>query len=994
MENLIKMRTLMKRPRFILIFLCFLWNYQTSWGQLNFTYTGSPMGLGITGARYNLKSADLNGDGVPDLVTSNQTANIGYAFVGDDGLLLSPASNLIASAGASGLALADFDNDGDIDIATSFITIGTSHSIAFFKNNGNGTFGGATNTNANFSVQNGGLHLLDMDYDLDGDIDLLSLSGDSNYLKVVIFENNGGGTFTPLVKQPSPVISGPLITGFTYHVAAGVFVNATQEPELIVVVGDNNVYKIKGLTNPTPTTSTIYTGLGGLDEKYKRVAIGDFNLDGATDIALASGVLGTNPNFFQILNGVGDGTFSPGFVLAPTLPISSNILDIKATDINNDSHLDIVLVASADRDIYVYTNDGNPSYGFTVSAIPQAPLGPISEVAIGDFKVDGRLDMAVVRSGAGDEAFMFHNTSSGTSDPIIDRCIQNDNSGSYLRYLSGALLTKKNDFSVEGWFRSPDVKNVGFGEEQYIFYNGAIGTDGFGLLLVSGTGELMIDASGTLMPTGLFAKDDQWHHFAVVCQSDDQWNFYLDGIEKLGVGTFGISKPSGQTIFFKDKDNTSDGTNSLRSGYLQEFRFWNVALNKRHIWAWMDIQINNSHPKYYALNSYIPMDRLNTVNTIAYDIAYSINKNALYKEVQFFPIGSLSISTDIAPVGDGGSGSLEKPVADINARIKTGIELNFDDTQPFPNGDLVISRVYDEPSDNPTTAGLIYSRVYWVFRQFGGLTTFSPLDEITIDIKDDQFQSGLYPILNTPSDPNPLAAAFKLFMRPVNSTKDTDWVLVGQGDGFGSVKARRPGSTVSEFGRELVVGVDPSVLPVRLVSFVGKKLNTETNLLEWKTAFEFENEAFEVEKSYDAKNFFKIGIVEGKSKTNQMSLYQFEDAYGLESSYYRLKQKDKSGKVNYTKSIYIASLETHTTGLKVYPNPVNSEIHLDIPLENQKQLNLGIYSIYGEKLLALQGDKEYLEKELNKNINHLPKGLYVLKITNSYKAYSTKFSKN
>ncbi|MCS6795623.1 MAG: T9SS type A sorting domain-containing protein, partial [Raineya sp.] len=320
--------------------------------------------------------------------------------------------------------------------------------------------------------------------------------------------------------------------------------------------------------------------------------------------------------------------------------------------------------------------------------------------------------------------------------------------------------------------------------------------------------------------------------------------------------------------------------------------------------------------------------------------------------------------------------------------------IDFDNTGTFPNGNIYISRIYDNMPDDfyPNNPALVYSKVFWVFRQYGGNPTFSPVDEIEIDIKEDQFRSGLYPILNTPSDPNPLAEAFKIFMRPIGVTSQSAWVQVGQGAGFGSVKARRPASTVNEFGRELVVGVDASILPVRLVSFSGKKINTTTNLLEWVTSFEFNNEVFEVEKSYDGKNFFKIGFVAGKDKATNLNKYEFRDVYGEASAYYRLTQKDRSGKKNYTQTIYI-SAENGRTLFAIHPNPVSDRIQLRLPSLESIEWNLKLYDLQGNLLVAILGDQEKLEQKLNEKLPDLSKGVYIVNLSNGEVLWNSKLVK-
>jgi hypothetical protein len=477
-----------------------------------------------------------------------------------------------------------------------------------------------------------------------------------------------------------------------------------------------------------------------------------------------------------------------------------------------------------------------------------------------------------------------------------------------------------------------------------------------------------------------------------------------------------ITPPTDYAIFFKASTFALPvELNSMRTGGLQEFRFWNTALDLQTIREWMNIKVNRSHPKSFLLTSHIPMDR--KAIGFVFDVAYLVNPTALYKQIDEITYSSLTLeNTNYAPVGDNGSGSTQKitAVGVYDDKPRTGLLMDFRGTFPaplpppaapfVPDGDVIFSRVYDEPINFPA-APLIYSKIYWVVRNYGSEVNFNGLYEIIFDIKEDQFMSGLFPILNTPSDPDPLAATFKLFKRPSNSTNPLAWTLMGDASGFGSTRFRRPGSDVNEFGKttpqpfinsfsQFFIGVAPNILPVRLVSFSGRKLDAYINLLEWKTAFEFNNEAFEIEKSYNAKDFFKIGKVVGKNHTETTSTYEFQDKYGSESAYYRLSQKDRDGKRNYSKTIYIPSENEKFDAFSIYPNPVGVEIYLKFPQVEGETFKLQIFDMLGVFVFEAIGDKDSLQKSLQDKIHLFQRGLYVAQISNGFKLFTTKFVKN
>ncbi len=1033
--------------KYLLIFIVFFAFIETLKAQISFNpipfpnaQFGSVQGSGVK----KMKANDFNGDGIQDVVTGAATpttaADMQITFGTNTGamqVVLIPAVtqpqgiNVGIANGVTAIATGDFDGDGDPDIANL-----QAQFLYITKNAFPAPFGAGAGLSVAGSFSSGFTELEEVDFDRDGDLDLVTLATDiTNSLVIILYTNNGAGIFTSSTKSST---INTVVGKFGFGIFNGVNVD-------LIYVNENTtqqdrIFRVANFAGTTPLFSSIYqeTDISYIPNIFFRdITIGDFDLDGDTDIAALSAKSNvTNTYFFRILDGDGSGGFTAGFSTGTTLSAGINAIpnilnytfaSIASNDLDNDVDADISVVmgyTNNSTEIYTYRYDATATPIFTRNTDVIIPLAfQASNLCYGDFNLDGKRDIAVVNN-TNDNARVYTNVTSALF-PAPDACFQvinnNPSPGNYAT--STALsLQKERDFTVEGWFKlaTPAPTN-----DQYFFYVGRDGSNGFGMYAEATTQKLFVIGAGAT-PFILDLKQkaflDTWMHFALVKEKGNLWRFYLNGIESTPLSSDNFDEPtlggSGNGTYF----GVDGSENNNMNGFLQEFRFWNTALDRKTIREWSHIQPNISHPKFFTLNSYYPMSE-NNLTGIMNDIAYTINRTALYKFATIVQnVASANFSADIAPVGDGGSGTTFNLTGNIlNGRDKVGFEADFTGAgSPFPNGDVVISRVYDTPTNNlstatdamPLTVGApisrtVFSNIYWVIENFSTNSTNYTgfLNEITFDIKNNQFidVGGLpqsFPISSFPVTApfpatNTQANAFEIYSRPATSNNAGDWKRVGVCNAFGSVKARKPGSVVSDFGRvQLVIGVDVTILPIHLTSFSGKRMNSETNLIEWLTTFEYKNQLFEIEKSFDAREFFRIGT-EKATNTTTLTSYSFTDKYATEAAYYRLKQYDEDGKVNYSKTIFISnSKQTDFEEFSVYPNPATNEIHFKTTgINNAENLKIVIFNTMGVKMLEINGNLAEIEQTLNQNLAKMPFGLYMIQIQIENKTMKTKFIK-
>ncbi len=239
-------------------------------------------------------AADLNGDGIPDLV-SPTPAGIAAMLGKGDGTFSTPISTATTMEGY--LAVADFNHDGKLDVATSgnLIALG----------NGNGTF--QTPTVIMAAPPSGGFsNIAAGDINGDGWPDLvLTSSASPVYVNVTILLNNRHGGFTQI----------PSNFGEFSDQAFLVDLNGDGKLDLVLgaaVEGGDEIYLGDGKGN--------FTSTGGVLGDYGSTTVGEFNGDGIPDLAVQ------NDDSIIVYLGKGDGTFETGPTLGmwsqPGLPVA------------------------------------------------------------------------------------------------------------------------------------------------------------------------------------------------------------------------------------------------------------------------------------------------------------------------------------------------------------------------------------------------------------------------------------------------------------------------------------------------------------------------------------------------------------------------------------------------------------------------------------------------------------------------------------------------
>ena len=321
---------------------------------------------------------DVNGDGILDIATTGTTA-VGVFTIrlgNGDGTFKNSTVSGTGLSTSSSLRMADINNDGVLDIVNAGDSGGTGR-LSYSIGNGDGTFGAATvidtglTTAADAEVA---------DFNGDGRADIALGGFIAGIGKICLFFGTGGGSFAPMVSisvgsAPYSVVKAvdlnndgvsDIVTGAlganNYSVLGngdGTFKAASAinspGPTGEVAIGDINNDGFQDIVQAVATgfgSASVFLGKGDgtfinkgtiIDEgtaKYG-VALADINNDGLLDM-LSSGVTG-GAGIITIRIGNGDGTFGASSTYAGEVSSSEWI---SVNDVNSDGVFDIVTAGS------------------------------------------------------------------------------------------------------------------------------------------------------------------------------------------------------------------------------------------------------------------------------------------------------------------------------------------------------------------------------------------------------------------------------------------------------------------------------------------------------------------------------------------------------------------------------------------------------------------------------------------------------------------------
>ncbi len=319
--------------------------------------------------------SDFNGDAIQDLAVAASGFHYVYIFLGEGNGRFEPARTLNVGHWLASITSADFDGDGYQDLA---VADGETNTALVLMGRGDGTFGPPQS----FAVGVAPRFITTGDLNGDGIPDLaVANTGQASGTPgttVSVLLGLGDGTFA--AAPPVKVGDRP------FSIAVGDF-NGDGRSDLAVAnlaSSEVSILIASGAGRFEPTRQ-FWVGNGA-----SSIAVGDFNGDDVLDLVLAdgSGDSFERTNSVAVLLGNGDGTFGP----AQHFEAGSNPSSVTVADFNGDKIADLAVASwgTAGATILLGKEDGT----FQSARDFKVGRGPRS-VVVGDFNGDGRPDLAV-----------------------------------------------------------------------------------------------------------------------------------------------------------------------------------------------------------------------------------------------------------------------------------------------------------------------------------------------------------------------------------------------------------------------------------------------------------------------------------------------------------------------------------------------------------------------------------------------------------------------
>ncbi len=311
-------------------------NTATSWNGYAAVTITRPTGIDPTG----VVIAELTGDNHSDIAVTNRGSDSVRVFINNGADDFPTFTDLPVLNAPESLAAADFDADGDTDLAvTCFDTAAMTGIVRIFKNNGAGVF--AFSSKATLGSNPTAIIAADLDNQNGPDLAIADTGDD----RVAVLFNNGTlfrawqgfrpVRFTVCDDEPSSIQPGNIDNG--------------KDDSLITAntgASANSVTVLRPAGPGGPEDDGYTSTSGPIGETPRSIALVDVNNDGLDDIVAVATVPGMQQPTLRLLIAGFDEAANVVFTQAPEIATPTSPSLVLAADLDNDGSNDVVTVGT------------------------------------------------------------------------------------------------------------------------------------------------------------------------------------------------------------------------------------------------------------------------------------------------------------------------------------------------------------------------------------------------------------------------------------------------------------------------------------------------------------------------------------------------------------------------------------------------------------------------------------------------------------------------